>query len=193
MDLVLQSLLDLLRDLGRLNAQVWSGWPASWLPLAIFALRTTDQTLSTIRMLVSNQGRHLAAWLLGLMQALLFIGAISGLLGQLTNPWNLVAYAAGYGAGAAVGITIDNWLAPGHAILRIVSPGKGTGLVNALRSAGRGVTEIPGKGLEGTVSVLLCTVPRRRVAATRSALLAIDPDAFITVEPIRVLDGGWVL
>jgi uncharacterized protein YebE (UPF0316 family) len=193
MDPLFQSLLDLIAGIIRANSLLWSDWPAFALPLVIFLLRSTDQTLSTVRMFVTNQGRRGAAWILGLLQAVLFVSAISGVLGQLTNPWNLMAYAAGFGAGAVLGITIDNALAPGHAFLRVVSQGQGPKLVGALRAAGRGVTELPGKGLAGTVSVLLCAVPRRKVAETQTTLLAIDPNAFVTVEQIRVLDGGWVL
>jgi len=193
MESLIRVLVDWIGSIGRSNALLWANWTAGTLPLAIFLLRATDQTISTVRMFVTSQGRRGAAWLLGLLQALLFIGAISGILGQLTNPWNLVAYAAGYGAGSVLGITIDNFLAPGHAFLRVVSQGQGPLLVSALRDAGRGVTEMPGKGLEGTVSVLLCAIPRREVVPTRTTLLAIDPNAFVTVEQIRVLDGGWVL
>ncbi|MGA9533026.1 MAG: DUF5698 domain-containing protein [Anaerolineales bacterium] len=193
MDILVQGTFELIRSIIQTNAMLWAGRPAVALPLVIFLLRATDQTLSTVRMFVTNQGRRGPAWLLGLLQAILFISAISGILGQLTNPWNLVAYAVGYGAGSVLGITIDNALAPGHAFLRVVSQGQGPQLLSALRAAGRGVTELPGKGLAGTVSVLLCAVPRRKVGEARATLLSIDSNAFITVEQVRVLDGGWVL
>lgn len=171
---------------------IWAALPPAVLPLVIFLLRTVDQTLSTLRMLLVSWGMRRSVWFIGLLQSMFFLSAVAGVLGQLTNPLNLIAFAAGYGAGSALGITVEGWLAPGHAILRIVSPGRGSALVEALRAAGRGVTELPGKGHQGTVSVLLCSVPRRRVNKTRAQLLQIDPTAFVTVEKIRVLQGGWI-
>lgn len=173
-------------------ALIWAGLPPTLLPLVIFFLRTVDQTLSTVRMLLVSWGMRRSVWLIGLLQSIFFLSAVAGVLGQLTNPLNLIAFAAGYGAGSALGITVEGWLAPGHAILRVVSPGMGSALVDELRAAGRGVTELPAQGREGTVSVLLCSVSRRRINKTRAQLLQIDPTAFVTVEKVRVLHGGWI-
>lgn len=173
------------------DVSFWASIPAALIPAVIFTLRAADQTLSTLRMLFVTQGARAASWVLGAFQALFFVSAVAGVLGQLTNPLNLIAYALGYGAGSALGITLEGWLAPGHATLRVVSSGRGPALVEGLRQAGWGVTEIPGQGLQGTVSVLICSVPRRQVTAARQHLLLIDPQAFITVEHVRPLQGGW--
>lgn len=185
-------LLFILKEIQLSSAQFWAQIPMGSGPLAIFILRSLDQTASTFRTLVTSQGRRALAWALGLAQAFLFLLAFSGLLAELDQPLSILAFAAGYGTGTFLGITIDRWIAPGHSILRVVSTGKGAALVQALRQQGRGVTEMAGRGLAGTVTVILCAIPRRRVEPARRALLAIDPEAFITVEDIRVLHGGWL-
>lgn len=171
---------------------LWAFVPAGLLPPVIFLLRATDQTLATLRTLLVSWGRRRAVWALGLLQSLFFLAAVAGVFEQLSNPFNLVAYAAGYGAGSALGITIEGWLAPGHAILRVVSSGRGAELVGAMRAAGRGVTELPAHGRHGTVSVLLCSVPRRRLRQAQAQLQAIDPTAFVSVEKVHILGGGWI-
>lgn len=185
----IQTLLDTIQS--GISGTIWGTIPAMFIPPAIFAMRATDQTLSTLRILFVTRGERLISWVLGAFQALFFVSAVAGVLGQLSNPFNLIAYAAGYGVGSALGITIERWLGPGHVILRVVSPGRGAALVERLRRAGWGVTEIPGQGLHGTVSVLLCTVPRRQLNAARIHSLSTDPEAFITVERVSVLRGGW--
>ncbi|MFP3854191.1 MAG: DUF2179 domain-containing protein [Anaerolineales bacterium] len=185
-------LLIILEEIQRSSAGFWVQVPLGSGALAIFILRSLDQTASTFRTLVTSQGRRAVAWALGLVQAFLFLFAFSGLLAQLDQPLSILAFAAGYGTGAFLGISIDRWVAPGHSILRIVSSGKGPALVQALRQQGRGVTEMAGRGLGGTVTVILCAIPRRRVEQARRSLLAIDPEAFITIEDIRVLHGGWL-
>jgi uncharacterized protein YebE (UPF0316 family) len=63
--------------------------------LWIFALRVGDMSLDTIRVLFVMRGRRLLAWILGFMQALIFVVAISSVLANLDNPINVIAYAAG--------------------------------------------------------------------------------------------------
>lgn len=192
MESLLDTLLRLLQSITSSANQSWLTRLGPWLPLVIFGLRTTDQTLSTVRFLVTTQGRRALAWLLALVQSFVFLTAVGGVLGQLDNPLNLLAYAAGYGAGSVLGISIDRMLAPGHVILRIISSGRGAALVESLRGDGYGVTELPGQGQQGTVSLLLTAVPRRRVQTVQRSLTGIDPDAFVTAENVRVLNGGWI-
>jgi uncharacterized protein YebE (UPF0316 family) len=182
----------ILTEVQRSTTMFWAQIPLTSGPLAIFLLRSLDQTAATFRTLLTSQGKRALAWLFGLAQASFFLVAFSGLLAELNQPLSAIAFAAGYGTGAFLGITVDRWIAPGHSILRVVSTGKGSALVEALRQQGRGVTELPGRGRSGTVSVLLCTIPRRRVQQVRDSLMAIDPTAFITAENIRVLQGGWL-
>ena len=192
----MNSILDqiglLLAETQRVNAALWLQLPVTAGPLSIFLLRSLDQTTATFRTLLTSQGRRVLTWILGFGQAIFFLAAFSGLLAELDQPLNIVAFAAGYGTGAFLGISVDRWIAPGFSIIRVVSHGKGAALVKSLRAEGEGVTELAGRGLEGTVSVLLCTVRRRRVFEIRKLLLKIDPRAFITAENIRVLQGGWL-
>jgi uncharacterized protein YebE (UPF0316 family) len=191
METLLLRFSTLLHQLELVNQLWWAQIPLVAGPLTIFLLRSLDQTAATFRTLVITQGRRGLGWLLGLLQAGFFLAAFSGLLSQLDQPLNALAFAAGYGTGGFLGISIDRWIAPGYAILRIVSPGKGTALAQALRSQGLAITELAGRGLQGTVSVLLATIPRRQVLKLRSQLLELEPDAFITAENIQVLQGGW--
>jgi uncharacterized protein YebE (UPF0316 family) len=169
----------------------WLGIPQAWVPLAIFLLRCTGTTLSTLRLLAVVRGRKVMAWTLGFTQSLLFVTAISGVFAHLTNPLNILAFAAGMAGGNVLGIAIESKLAPGHSLLRILSPTRGEAIIQELRHQGHGVTELPGHGMMGTVSMILCFVPRRRIKAAKRLIMAADPKAFITSENVRELRGGW--
>ncbi len=160
-------------------------------PLTIFLLRATDQTLATLRVLSVLRGQRAGAWLLGFAQSSVFILAIRGVLENVNQPVNLVAFAAGYASGVVLGMTIEGWLAPGHSVIRVISPRRGGAVAESLRRRGYGVTVLPGKGLQGAVDVILCTIPRRRVQDVRREVLANDPEAFVTVEHVRALRGGY--
>jgi uncharacterized protein YebE (UPF0316 family) len=169
----------------------WSLLPAAAVAAAIFFLRAIDLTLSTLRMLAVVRGRRSAAWLLGFVEAGLFVTAISGLLSNLRSWPHILAFAAGFATGNVLGMAIESRLAPGHSLLRITSSGRGEAIAQALRGSGHGATEIPGHGMGGTVGLVVSYVPRREVEPTRRLVLAVDPGAFLTVENVRQLRGGW--
>ena len=165
--------------------------PPAVLPFAIFALRTADLTLATWRMLAVVQGRRLFVWVTGFLQAVFFLTAVAGVLSQLGNLWNLAGYSAGFATGNVVGIWMEARFGAGHSLLRAVSRRRGGAVAAALHAQGLGATEITGRGPEGTESTVLCYVPRRRVDPTRDAIVAADPEAFVSVEEVRRLGGGW--
>jgi uncharacterized protein YebE (UPF0316 family) len=180
-----------LPRMSQAQATGWLGLSAAAVPWVIFGLRALDQTLSTVRTLVTVQGERRLAWILGFIQSFLFISAIAGVLQSLTQPVNLVAFAAGYATGQVLGITLEGRMARGHSVLRVISATKGQAVVEALRGRGWGVTELPGQGLGGMVGVILCTVPRKIIPSAESTILAIDASAFVTVQHVYLLGGGW--
>jgi len=169
----------------------WELVPAGLLPVAIYFLRTVDLTLSTLRMLTVVRGMASIAWIIGFVQALTFILGIAGVLSNLRNPLNLIAYAAGFATGNVIGILIESRVAPGHSFMRIVSPERGSLISETLHGLGQGATEISAQGHQGMVSLIYCFVPRRKVRETKDQILRLDPAVFITIENVRELRGGW--
>lgn len=169
----------------------WSALSEKIIPLLIFLLRTSDLTISTIRMLTIVQGRRTTAWLLAFLQSSLFVVGVAGVLGNLDNPWNLAAYALGFAFGNVLGMAIESKIAPGHILLRITSSTLGEALSAHLRAQGHGVTELSGLGMKGTVHMMLAFIPRKEIRGVKNQILEIDQDAFITMEPVRQLQGGW--
>ena len=111
--------------------------PQAWLSAGlIFGLRVTDMTLDTLRVLFVVRGRKLFAWILGFFQATVFIFAITSVLTNLTNPLNIIGYAAGFATGVVVGMAIEERLAIGHKHVRIISSSRGSGIAEKLRNEG---------------------------------------------------------
>lgn len=161
------------------------------IPFLIFFLRAVEMTMATLRMLSVVYGRRGLAWIFGILQAGIFITAISGVLGNLQNLWTFIAYAAGFATGIVIGMSIEGRVAPGHSLLRIISPGRANAIIEALWKHGHGATEISAKGISGMVGLVLCFIPRRAIRRTSAEILKIDPEAFITVEYVRQQKGGW--
>ena len=163
----------------------------AWMPVAIFGLRCFSVTLGTLRMLASVRGRKMIAWVTGFFQALVFVTAVSGVLSHLDNLWNIIAFAVGLATGNVLGISLEEKLAPGHSLMRIYSPGLGEAIAKALRQQNQGATILPAQGKDGTVSLIMSYVPRHRTAEIKRQIVSQDPQAFVSIEHVRQLRGGW--
>jgi uncharacterized protein YebE (UPF0316 family) len=165
-----------------------SAWLAAGL---IFALRVSDMTLDTLRVLTVMRGRKGIAWILGFFQSSIFVLAITSVLQNLDNPLNILGYAAGFATGNVVGMFIEEKLAIGHIQLSIISPRRGAAIAERLREAGYAITEIPARGKDGMVTLLSCSVLRKSADQVRGIVNEIDDSAFITAEDVRPIRRGF--
>jgi len=166
--------------------------PHAWLfALLIFALRVGDMTLDTIRVLFVVRGKKLLVWILGFFQSLIFVVAISSVLSQLDNILNVIGYATGFATGNLVGMLIESRLAIGHVLVNIISSNRGTFIAERLRASGYAVTEIAGRGMNGTVFELHANVLRKDVSQVETIVLESDPQAFVTAEDVRPVRRGF--
>jgi uncharacterized protein YebE (UPF0316 family) len=166
--------------------------PQAWLGAGlIFLLRVSDMTLDTLRVLFVMRGKKGMAWMLGFFQATIFVLAIGSVLNNLDNPLNIIAYAAGFATGNVVGLLIESKLAIGHIHMSIISPRRGNAIAKNLRQEGFAVTEIPARGKDGMVTMLNCSVRRRKLLQVRQIITETDPNAFITAEDVRPVRRGF--
>jgi uncharacterized protein YebE (UPF0316 family) len=166
--------------------------PQAWLgALLIFCLRVGDMSLDTLRVLFVMRGVKRVAWVLGFCQSVIYIVAIGKVLTQLNNPLNILGYAAGFATGNVVGMIIEQRIAIGHILVNIISPHRGPAIVSHLRQNGYAVTELAGRGKDGMVSMINCSVLRKQVDTVHGLVNEIDPQAFITAEDVRPIRHGF--
>ncbi len=159
--------------------------------LLIFTLRVLDIAAATLRMLMVIRGRKLNAWVLGFIQAMLFLLAIQAVLSDLSSWVNIIAYAMGFATGTVFGMWIEERIAIGYKHLRIISSRRGPELAGFLRDQGFGVTEVLGRGKDGTVSLLNCTVHRKDVQKIEALVKQKDEQAFITADDVIPVSRGF--
>ncbi len=166
--------------------------PEAWLgALLIFCLRVCDMSLDTLRVLFVMRGVKKIAWVLGFIQSVIYILAIGRVLTSLSNPLNIIGYAAGFATGNVVGMILEERIAIGHILVNIISPRRGSAIVSHLRQNGYAVTELSGRGKDGMVSMINCSVLRKQVETVHGLVNEIDPDAFITAEDVRPIRHGF--
>lgn len=159
--------------------------------LIIFCLRVIDMSLDTIRVLFVVRGKRLLVWIIGFSEAVIFVVAISSVLSRMDNFIFVLAYGLGFATGNLVGMIIENRLAIGHILVTIISSTRGSSITEKLRASGYAVTEISGRGKDGTVFELHASVLRKDVDYVETIVLETDPMAFITAEDIRPVSRGF--
>ncbi len=159
--------------------------------LGIFGLRLVNQSLDTVRFLMTIRGRNRVAWVLGFLETAIWVLTLSAVISQLNNILYVIAYSAGFATGNTVGVLIEERLALGHMFLRIISPKRGRAIAKKLRKSGYGVTEIPARGKSGTVTILNVSVRRRDVKKVHELTQKVDSSAFISSEETRPLRRGF--
>ncbi len=163
-----------------------------WGPFVIFCLRIVDVSLDTMRVLSAVRGARFVAAGLGFFQALIWIVVVGNAIRYLDSVWHVLGYAAGFGAGTLIGISIENLLAYGVATVRVVSRDGGVEIAAALRERGYGVTAFGGEGRDGHVEILNSVVQRQDLEEVMRIVDSRDPGAFVTVEEPKLLRGGSV-
>jgi len=162
-----------------------------WAGLFVFAMRLTDMSLDTFRLLLVMRGQKWLAGFIGMIQATVFILAVSTVLRGELNVWTVSGYAIGFGCGVILGMFVEERLAMGHAMLRVYSPAGGRMIAESLRQAGYAVTEISGRGQTGSITIINAVVRRRKVQEVRALIDSVDPGAFVTIDEAHPLQSGY--
>ena len=104
--------------------------------LLIFLARVINVSMGTVLTLLGMRGQKRWATAIGFAESLIFILAISKVLQNVGNVWNVLGYCGGFAAGTWVRLVIEEKLALGYAVVRAISRDDGERIALALRKAG---------------------------------------------------------
>ncbi len=158
------------------------------IPLLIFFLRICDVTLDTMRIIFVSKGFKAIAPLIGFFEVLIWVIAISRIFENLDNWFCYIAYAAGFATGNFVGMLLDEKLAIGHELIRIITKVDAGDLISTLRSEGYGVTFLKATGMQGEVGIIYIIINRKRLKHLVSLINKYNPKAFFTIENINFVN-----
>ncbi|MBN1615014.1 MAG: DUF2179 domain-containing protein [Deltaproteobacteria bacterium] len=160
------------------------------LPVAIFVARICDVTLDTLRIIYVSRGLKFLAAQIGFFEVLIWLIAMSQIISNLTNPFLYVAYAGGFAMGNYVGILIEEKLAIGAVVIRVITQKDATELIKFLKDDGYGVTHTDAQGALGPVKIIFTIVKRKDIAFVLKIIQKFNPLAFFTIEDIRSVSQG---
>ncbi|MDL2260469.1 DUF5698 domain-containing protein [Deltaproteobacteria bacterium OttesenSCG-928-K17] len=163
----------------------------SWaLPLVIFCGRIIDVSLGTLRIVfVSRGARHIAP-VVGFVEIFIWIVVIAQVFAHADGFVSYFAYAAGYAAGTFVGLTLENKIGFGYAIVRVFSKIAAAGLIADLNHSGFGATMIKGEGAMVKINIIESVVRRVDIKNVEKIMEKHDPAAFMTIEDVRTRHKG---
>lgn len=170
--------------------------PMAWyIPVLIFLARICDVSISTVRTILMLSGARVLPAMLGAVEVTIWVLAVGGVIMYLpSHPLALVAYASGFGTGVLVGMTIEDRLALGYRVVRVICPHsnlpQGKSLSDALREQGYPVTRVDASGRSGPVEMAFMVIRRRDLRRLREQIDEIAPDSFVTVERADTPSGG---
>jgi uncharacterized protein YebE (UPF0316 family) len=160
------------------------------LPILVFFARVTDVTLGTLRIIFISRGKRNLAPLLGFVEVFIWITVVSQIVSHAHNILAYLAYAAGFAAGAFVGMYIENRLALGTQIILAVVQDNSHRLIVHLHAAGYGVTCVDGEGANGPVKLIYTVFPRRNLEEVLSIIHTTHPNAFLSVQDVSSTQAG---
>ena len=156
----------------------------------IFLARICDVTLGTMRIAFIARGHRYLAPLVGFFEVLIWLVALRQIMQNLTNPFFYVSYAGGFAAGTFVGLWVEERMAIGSRIIRVITRQDARELIEALREADYGVTSIDAEGVEGRVQILFSVLKRQDLDNFIEIVDRYAPRAFYSIEDLRAVSEG---
>jgi uncharacterized protein YebE (UPF0316 family) len=164
------------------------------LPLLIFLARIGDVSINTVRIIYVLGGRRWTATLLGFFEAFIWLMAIRQIFEHMDNWLCYVAYPAGFASGIFVGMMIEERIAYGKVIVRIITRKEIIELLAYLGKHHLRFTHVNAQGPDGHENLVFTVLEREKLEDLLFTLKEILPTAFYTVEKVnRAAESGAVV
>lgn len=161
------------------------------IPVFIFLARLCDVTLDTVRIIYVSRGMKYIAPLIGFVEILIWLTAMTQIIGNLSNILYYFTYAGGFAMGNFAGIYIEERMAVGTVVIRIITQKEAGELIKQLIEAGNGVTHVDAQGAMGPVKIIFTIVRRKNIKNVLGLISKCNPHAFFTVEDVRSAREGF--
>lgn len=91
------------------------------IPILIFIARVCDVSINTLRIIFMLNSKKYTATVLGFFESAIWLLAISQIFQNLGSWQTFLAYASGYAMGIFVGMIIEERLAIGNVVVRVIT------------------------------------------------------------------------
>lgn len=155
------------------------------LPLLIFLARLVDVSLATMRHILIFRGQKRIVPIFAFIEVIIWLLAITQVMNNLSNIACFLAFAFGFSAGTYAGMLIEERLALGYQLVRVIFDHDSQGVLATLKQEGYGATTLDARGARGAVEILLVVSERKRLGKLTALLNQLEPKPFYTIEDVR--------
>lgn len=154
-------------------------------PLLIFLARICDVSLAMLRTVLASKGYKQIVPFIGFFEVLIWLAAISQIMNNLNNWVCYIAWAGGYATGSYIGLYIEEKIALGIQVIRIITNQESDELIQELKNKNYGLTLLNAEGARGPVKMIFTVVPRKSVKEVIAIINQYTPQSFYSVEDVR--------
>jgi len=130
--------------------------------------------------------------IIGFFEVLIWLIVIGQIMQNLTNVANYIAYAGGFAMGNFVGIFLEQKLAMGIVLVRIITLKNARELIAHFRGLDYRVTNVPAEANAGKVEIIFLPVKRKDIRSVITAIKKYNENALYTFEDVRVM-SEWAI
>lgn len=168
-----------------------------WVYMLIFFGKILEVSIGTLRMVMINRGERVKGSMVAFFEITLWLFITGTVLSGFIEKLDVIRWLV-FGVAFALGNYFGSWLesklAFGLSSIQVIVPCDEacTTLVDELREAGFAVTVLEGQGKDGPREVLILHMKRKRIPAAISIVKKRLKSAMITVNDVRVANGGFI-
>ncbi|WP_339814861.1 DUF2179 domain-containing protein [uncultured Imperialibacter sp.] len=155
------------------------------IPALIFLARVCDVSINTIRIIFVMHGKKLLAPLLGFFEAFIWLLAIRQIITNIDAFYSYFAYAGGFATGTFLGMVIEEKLALGRVVVRVITQNPAEQLTAFLKEKGYRYSNLDAESNDGKVNVLFTVVKRDELPTYINIIKKYNPQAYYTVESVK--------
>lgn len=160
------------------------------IPLLICLARITDVSIGTVKIIFVIKGYRYVALFLAFVEIIVWLIAIGQVVKNLDNIPNVIGYALGFSLGNFIGMVIENKIALGNVIIRIITKNVDLDLISQLRKTQYGLTVLQAEGSTGPVNIIFMVIKRSDLSNIVSVIKEHNSNAFYSIEDVRYVAEG---
>jgi uncharacterized protein YebE (UPF0316 family) len=138
-----------------------------------------------LRTVLASRGYKQIVPFIGFFEVLIWLAAISQIMNNLNNWVCYIAWAGGYATGSYIGLYIEEKIALGIQVIRIITNQGSEELINELKNKNYGLTILDAEGARGPVKMIFTVVSRKSVKDVIAIINQYTPQSFYSVEDVR--------
>lgn len=169
--------------------------PSIWVYLFVFVGKIIEVTVATVRIVLINRGERLMGSITAFFEITLWL-VVTGtvLVGFQQDIVRCLVFALAFSCGNYLGSWLEGKLAFGLGSVQVIVPDdeNTNKLIEELRGSGFAVTVMEGEGMDGKREILILHLKRKRIPAALKIIKQRLNDAVITVNDVRVINGGYI-